>query len=209
MMKIFKLNDFMNEIEKRLQEPCGTVYQWGGIGRYDGTYGRRTYDCVGILKSILWDYPKHPENYNNTYPDINVGGFKNRCRDLQPFDPNKLEEGMLVFINNEHIGIAGNKEKYGSDFIYEATPIIHNGLQRTSLKDRAKNMWTEMGYADFIDYSTNNDEIKKLKEELEFTKQQLKESQDCCNAMANEIQAYHETFLNIEKIVDDLINIVK
>ena len=157
-MNKWKKSDFLQELETRLWESCGTVYKLGGIGRYDGANGKRTYDCVGIFKSILWDYPFHPENYGKTYPDVNVGGMKNRCTKVMKFDEDKLEAGMLVFIGTEHIGMVGDPKyfKEGTstkDIIYESTPAFQNCFQRTSIAERASRPWTHMGYADFIDYS--------------------------------------------------------
>ena len=159
-MNKWKKEDFLKELEKRLWEECGTIYKLGGIGRFDGPNGKRTYDCVGVFKSILWNYPYEPNNYGKTYPDVNVGGMKARCTKLMPFDPDKMEPGMLVFIGTEHIGMVGDPQYFKENIdpvniIYESTPAFLNCFQRTSVAERASRPWTEMGYADFIDYTEN------------------------------------------------------
>ena len=157
-MNKWKLEDFLKELETRLWEECGTIYELGGIGRFDGPNGKRTYDCVGVFKSILWNYPYEPNNYGKTYPDVNVGGMKARCTKIMPFDESKMEPGMLVFIGTEHIGMVGDPKYFKENIdpvniIYESTPAFLNCFQRTSVAERASRPWTEMGYADFIDYT--------------------------------------------------------
>ena len=158
-MNKWKRDDFLKELETRLWEECGTIYKLGGIGRYDGPNGKRTYDCVGVLKSVLWNYSdRNPSGYAKEYPDVNVGGMKARCTKIMPFDPDKMEPGMLVFIGTEHIGMVGDPKYFKENIdpiniIYEATPAFLNCFQRTSVAERASRPWTEMGYADFIDYA--------------------------------------------------------
>ena len=50
-----------------------TIYQLGGIGRYDSS-SRRVFDCVGLIKCFLWhDYgPSNTGYYGKTAPDINA-----------------------------------------------------------------------------------------------------------------------------------------
>ena len=202
-MEKWKLADFLQELETRMWESCGTIYKLGGIGRYDGANGKRTYDCVGIFKSILWDYPFHPENYGKTYPDVNVGGMKNRCTKVMKFDANKLEPGMLVFINNEHIGMVGDPKYFINDtdpvnLIYESTPAFLNCLQRTSIQDRASRQWTQMGYADFIDYTQTE---TKPNEDTEETNQDLTELSNKILVLEKEIKTINDKLAKIKEVL--------
>lgn len=59
-----------------------TIYQLGGIGRYDSS-GRRVFDCVGLIKCFLWhDYgPHNTSYYGKTCPDINADQMYARATD--------------------------------------------------------------------------------------------------------------------------------
>lgn len=205
-MNKWKLSDFLQELETRLWEECGTVYKLGGIGRYDGANGKRTYDCVGIFKSILWDYPFHPENYGKTYPDVNVGGMKNRCTKVMKFDANKLEPGMLVFINNEHIGMVGDPKYFINDtdpvnLIYESTPAFLNCLQRTSLADRASRQWTQMGYADFIDYTATEEEPTQPSEDTSALEKDVAEMKNQIVTLQKDITLINDKLAKIKEVL--------
>lgn len=140
----WELDDFFKKLDEILNSK--TRYLLGGIGRYDGD--TRLFDCVGLFKSILWNYPAEPNNYGVTYPDVNVGGMKSRAK-VQAFSKDKMQRGMLVFIGTEHIGMVYD------DRIIECTPAFKNCVQLTTLEQRP-NEWTEMGYADFLEYATES-----------------------------------------------------
>ena len=141
----WELDKFFEKLDEILNSK--TRYLLGGIGRYDGD--TRLFDCVGLFKSILWNYPAEPNNYNVTYPDVNVGGMKDRCSQVQKFDKSKMQKGMLVFIGTEHIGMVYD------DRIIECTPAFNNCVQLTTPEMRADKPWTEMGYADFLKYPSS------------------------------------------------------
>lgn len=143
----WELDKFFDELNKILNSK--TRYLLGGIGRYDGD--TRLFDCVGLFKSILWNYPAEPSNYNVTYPDVNVGGMKSRAT-VQAFDKDKMQKGMLVFIGTEHIGMVYD------DRIIECTPAFNNCVQLTTLEQRSDKPWDTMGYADFLAYTESPSE---------------------------------------------------
>lgn len=219
----WKRDDFLKELETRLWEECGTIYKLGGIGRYDGAGGKRTYDCVGVFKSILWNYPFEPKNYNKTYPDVNVGGMKKRCTSTMPFDANKMKPGMLVFIGTEHIGMVGDPKFFKKDtdpvnIIYESTPAFLNCFQRTSVAERASRQWDTMGYADFIDYSeeaepetpvepSEDTELSKVVEDLQKEVENLTSENKTLksenDSLKKELKDATDKLSQIENILDE------
>lgn len=203
-MEQWKRDDFLKELETRLWEDCGTIYKLGGIGRYDGAKGKRTYDCVGVFKSILWNYPFEPNNYGKTYPDVNVGGMKNRCTKVMAFDEDKLEPGMLVFIGTEHIGMCGDPKYFKEgikDIIYESTPAFQNCFQRTSIAERASRPWTHMGYADFIDYSEETTEPTQPSEDVSALTQDVAELKTQLTALQKEVANINSKLTKIKEVL--------
>lgn len=217
-MNKFSLEWWLKALEEKVWEK--NVYKLGGIGRYDGPKGERTFDCVGIFKSLIWDYPAHPENYNNTYPDVNVGGMMARCTNVVPFDATKLKAGMVVFINKEHIGMVGDpkyfKDGIGQeDIIYECTPAFQNKVLRSSLKDRSKKMWTHMGYPDFVEFPENyfddycEDKIEQLTLELQESKALAKSLGEQIVEYAKKVQDKEVENLKLENEISRLNGIIE
>lgn len=220
----FTVSEWMKYLEEKVWEQ--NIYKLGGIGRYDGPNGIRTFDCVGIFKSKLWNYPEEPNNYGVTYPDANVGMMKNRCTKLMPFDEKKMKPGMVVFIGTEHIGMVGDPKffKEGSnpkDCIYECTPAFQNKVLRSSVKDRKTKCWDTMGYADFVIYDEekveepsvpqhDHDEIDELKKQVMSLTSQLveankqKEKLEIQNLKFEEqLSNANEKLLQIKNIIGD------
>lgn len=182
----WELDDFFKELNTILNSK--TRYLLGGIGRYDGD--TRLFDCVGLFKSILWDYPAEPNNYGVTYPDVNVGGMKSRAK-IQAFDKDKMQKGMLVFIGTEHIGMVYD------DRIIECTPAFNNCVQLTTLEQRSDKPWDSMGYADFINYPSN-EPVEPSKEPSDIDTL-LSELQSSIATLQAENKELSEKNANLEK----------
>ena len=82
-----------------------TIYQLGGIGRYDSS-SRRVFDCVGLIKCFLWhDYGLgNTSYYGKTAPDINADQMYSRATDKGPISTIPEIPGLLVW-QRGHIGI--------------------------------------------------------------------------------------------------------
>lgn len=82
-----------------------TIYQLGGIGRYDSS-SRRVFDCVGLIKCFLWhDYgPGNTGYYGKTAPDINADQMYSKATVKGPVDTIPEIPGLLVW-QQGHIGI--------------------------------------------------------------------------------------------------------
>ena len=75
-----------------------TIYQLGGIGRYDSS-NRRVFDCVGLIKCFLWhDYsPGNTSYYGKTAPDINADQMYARATDKGSISTIPDIPGLLVW----------------------------------------------------------------------------------------------------------------
>lgn len=82
-----------------------TIYQLGGIGRYDSS-SRRVFDCVGLIKCFLWhDYGLgNTSYYGKTAPDINADQMYSRATTKGPISTIPDIPGLLVW-QPGHIGI--------------------------------------------------------------------------------------------------------
>ena len=202
----WNMDDFFTKLNEILLSD--TEYVLGGIGRVKN--GVHTYDCVGLFKSIIWDYPAHPENYDVIYPDVNVGGMKSRAADVVPFNKARMQKG--------HIGMV-----YDEEHIIECTPSFSGNVQLTTPEMRADKPWTEMGYADFLEKveeptiepdtpTESQSDINILLEKLESSikllegeNEELKENNQALetqyNAIKTELEKANEKLKEIENIL--------
>ncbi|WP_102134077.1 hypothetical protein [Candidatus Stoquefichus sp. SB1] len=151
-----KVQDFINkavEVEK-----LPTLYQLGKfMNSQNGKY--LLCDCSGLIKGILWGFPKNGKYANNGVPDINADTMISRCSNVTT-DMSKLQRGWLVWMKG-HIGIY-----VGNGVVIESSPIWENGVQRTYPKGCGKQnayglksrQWTKCGKFDkYIDYSSESE----------------------------------------------------
>ena len=146
-----------------------TAYIWGGIGlpiteatiqRAVNMYSKNTtngyaakarkligqnafyFDCVGLLKSLLWGWVgDSSKTYggavyaSNGVPDISADQMINHCSNVST-DFSTIQEGEAVWCSG-HIGIY-----VGNGLAVECTPKWSNGVQITAVS----NIGTKSGY---------------------------------------------------------------
>ena len=167
-----------------------TVYMWGTFGaplsekvirqkaeQYPSHYGSTkqknlraklgqgyfAFDCVGLIKGILWGWNGDgSKNYGggvyaaNGVPDTNVGGMMKLCTEVST-DWSGILPGELV-ATSDHIGIY-----IGGGKVAEATPAWEDGVQisacanRGTIKGLNSRKWDKHGKLKFLDYREEND----------------------------------------------------
>lgn len=174
-----------------------TSYIWGGLGspitevtlqqaindyavnkgyaasarRYLGHENAFFFDCVGLIKSILWEWNGNP-NHNrggakwasNNVPDINADTMINRCSGVST-DFSNVQIGEALWCQG-HIGIY-----IGDGLGVECTPIWANGVQVTAVGNICSKVgyntrtWTKHGKLPYVNYnaapSTGSSTAKK------------------------------------------------
>ena len=115
------------------------------------------FDCVGLIKAVLWDFPK-TEYKSNGVPDFGDWNIKQHMHDIKTMGE-LLEVGEIVFMNG-HVGVY-----VGNNFVIEATPAFNDGVCKTNLHARA---WLGHGKLNFIDY-----EVKKPKPVAKKTTEEI------------------------------------
>ena len=165
-----KSNEFVSILKKINTQK--TVYAWGMFGQtitkarveakakqYPSWYttdkvnrifaplydkGYLGYDCVGLVKGVLWE-----GNYaSNGVPDISADAMIGRCKSVST-DFSSIAVGEFVWLKG-HCGIY-----IGEGKVVESTPTWSNGVQITNLSARN---WTKHGKLPYIEYSS--EEVK-------------------------------------------------
>ena len=102
------------------------------------------YDCVGLVKGVLWE-----GNYaSNGVPDISADAMIGRCKSVST-DFSSIAVGEFVWLKG-HCGIY-----IGEGKVVESTPAWSNGVQITNLSARN---WTKHGKLPYIEYG--KEEVK-------------------------------------------------
>lgn len=112
------------------------------------------FDCVCLIKGILWGFP-NTKYASNGVPDVNADGMIEKCNNIST-DFNNIEPGEAVWLKG-HIGVY-----IGDGQVIECTPAWKDGVQITNLNQRK---WIKHGRIPYIEYvvdsTTNNDSINE------------------------------------------------
>ena len=125
------------------------------------------FDCVGLLKSVLWGFSADKtKNYggakyaSNGVPDTNANGMIKLCKEVST-DFSDLEVGEALWMSG-HIGVY-----IGDGYAVECTPSWKNGVQITPVlnmgtKNGTKgHKWTKHGKLPYIEYVVS-DKAKEI-----------------------------------------------
>lgn len=183
-MTKMKSSDFIAKAVE-IAEEYQTSYIWGGLGspiteatlkqamsqygvnkdyaasarKYVGQKKAFFFDCVGLIKSILWGWcgnSKHNRGGavygSNGVPDINADTMIKKCSDVSTDFSNLVPGEALWMIG--HIGIY-----IGDGLAVECTPAWKNGVQVTAVANKgsksgfSNRKWTKHGKLPYVDYS--------------------------------------------------------
>lgn len=170
-----------------------TVYLWGTFGapltnslivnkskqypkwyspqrqtRFKSLVGKNyfAFDCVGLIKGILWGWIGNAEAYGgakytaNQVPDVDANVMIKMCNEVS-MDFKGIEPGEAVWLKG-HIGIY-----IGDGKVVECTPSFKDGVQITALanlgeiKGLSSREWTSHGKLPWVNYI-----LKDEKEQL-------------------------------------------
>jgi hypothetical protein len=128
--------------------------------------GYFAFDCVGLIKGILWGWIGNAENYGgakytaNKVPDIDANAMIKMCNHVS-MDFDNIIPGEVVWLKG-HIGIY-----IGDGAVVECTPGFKDGVQITALENIGEikglnsRKWTSHGQLPWINY-----QVKDEKEQL-------------------------------------------
>lgn len=121
-----------------------TKYKLGGIGRWED--GFQTFDCIGLVKSFLWDYENRHDLYNKTAPDWGSRKYFQEAKIKGPIADLPEIPGLILWKDgspHSHTGVyIGNGE------CVEANATTGNVARRSI---NAQN-WQYYYYLEYIDY---------------------------------------------------------
>ena len=127
------------------------------------------FDCVGLIKGILWGWNGSNKIYGgagyacNGVPDVNTEGMLAKCKNVSTNFSN-----VAV---GEYLWMSGHCAIYiGDGLCVECTPIWKNGVQITAVANIGKKSgynsrsWTKHGKLPYITYEKEEvDEVKQYK----------------------------------------------
>ena len=140
------------------------------------------FDCVCLVKGILWGFVGDPEKAfggavyeSNGVKDSSISKIAKQCKGLSK-DFANIQPGELVFLEGYgHVGVY-----VGDGLVVESTPAWKNGVQLTScanlgtVKGYPSRRWDEHGKCAWIEYPTEAktweekyNELQKAYNELE------------------------------------------
>ncbi|MDD6837334.1 MAG: hypothetical protein PUF04_09320 [bacterium] len=193
-----------------------TTYIWGGIGspitestirqaerhyaknKYNGyaaaarkligTPKAFYFDCVGLIKSLLWGWDgDRTQSYGgakygtNGVPDINADAMINRCDDVST-DFSYLEIGEALWCSG-HIGIY-----IGDGFGVECTPAWQSGVQISAVGNLGRKagyptrMWVKHGKLPYVTYEQMEEEDMTVERFTELFREMRESLKDNDNA---------------------------
>lgn len=115
----------------------------------------RLFDCVGLIKAVLWNFPNTVYTSNGV-PDLSDSGLYNVCKNRSK-DFSNIEIGELVHISG-HVGIF-----IGDNKVIECTNAWDSKVIITSMvecKGYQTRKWQDHGKLPYIDYVNNTFNVK-------------------------------------------------
>lgn len=162
-----KLNDFLSKLELALNEP--SYYVSGGWGKYNTTTKKWGWDCVCLIKSILWGWVADTTKPrgggaiygSNGVPDIGTEQMINVCKNVST-DFSSIQVGEMVWLKG-HVGIfIGNGEVIEATAGWDTWKVIKSQIDekgnRTYNGKGGSQKWQKHGFLPYIDYSNNKPE---------------------------------------------------
>jgi len=105
--------------------------------------GKRTFDCVGLIKGFIWwNNSKNSPIYNGNQ-DVSAGGMRERCKQHGPMSTLPEIPGTLVFIGGRHVGVY-----IGNGKVIEAKGFDYGCV----MTDVHKGQWDSWGMCPYIKY---------------------------------------------------------
>ena len=120
--------------------------------------GKRTYDCIGLIKSYLWSASPDSNPVYNSKQDLSADGTYNKATEKGPISTIPEIPGICVRYKG-HVGVY-----IGGGYVIEARGFNY-GVVKTALKERK---WTDWYKNPFINYkaSTGQNNANKSVDEL-------------------------------------------
>lgn len=118
-------------------------------------YGKRVYDCVGLIKGYMWALSPTGKPVYNSTQDKNVGGMIKACSSTGNVKTLPAMAGILVFIGTSHVGVYD-----GLGNVYEARGHAY-GVVKTKLSDRPWDKWGKLSWLAYEAPKTNKVTVKE------------------------------------------------
>ena len=210
-----KLRHYLDMMELALKEP--THYQKGWAKWNGKSWG---WDCIGLIKSILWGWVGDESKYHgggiyesNGVPDTTEKGLLNNCTDVSN-DFTNLVPGEYLYMNGHAGTYIGNGQvvECTINHLFKVDGVVktqigskgerlYNGKQGGSWEKHGKLRWVE--YDETQTYVVQGDTIKDIANKFKVTEQAII---DVNNIQDNKIYVGQELIIPESKIEYTIIN---
>lgn len=178
-MKVFTSKEFINKL-KWLTNDVPNVYYSGSNWSKLNNDGKWQFDCVVSIKSILWGFLADKKKTrggtiykSNGVADFTCNGALNYCKKVSS-DFTKLTPGAYLCMKGtkyNHSGIyLGNGKVFEDTTGWGVRRCVISDISTTGVRslDGKRNLkWTYHGLLEYIDYTDQNEDKKKLVMELQ------------------------------------------
>ena len=137
-----------------------------GVGNYrtfirENYMGRRTADCVGLIKSYMWYDERSKQIRYTPSTDVNADGMYARAKVKGPLSTMPERVGLCVW-RKGHIGVY-----IGNGWVIEAQGTKY-GVRKNRLRDRTFTHWLECPYIEYVKLEVpskpkEDDKVEKTK----------------------------------------------
>ena len=153
---------------KQMKALYPKVYNTSFYSDAPSQFGKRVYDCVGLIKGYRWSETPTSTPVYVASQDVAVPGLYNQCSKRGNLSSMPDTPGVCVFMSDmSHVGVY-----IGEGNVIEARGHAY-GVVQTRLEDRGWSLW---GKPDWIEYSSSSGDYNTPFEDLSASDQNVVKS---------------------------------
>lgn len=159
--------------------------------------GKRTYDCIGLIKAYLWSASPDSNPVYNAKQDLSADGTYNKATEKGPISTIPEIPGICVRYKG-HVGVY-----IGGGYVIEARGFNY-GVVKTALKARK---WTDWYKNPFINYNASTVENNANKSVDEIAREVIAEKWGDGEERKKRLTAAGYDYAAVQKRVNEILGV--